>query len=518
MSISKVWHLSCLLFALLFFGVLLVSCMDEGPAAPSGGGLKYLAITEINYNPEPVDSLDTCKYEFIEIKNTGASSCDMSGVAFTSGISYIFPKSTSITAGDFYVIAENAADFKKRYGVSPDGVYTGSLKNSGETIVMTDTRSDAQILSATYSDSYPWPSKADGGGFTLVPKKQKTTDNSDSAGYWGLSSAKNGSPGADEPVVVYINEVLVHTDPPDFDWVEFYNPEKSPVSIAGWYLTDAKEDPRKYKIPDGAGSVVPAEGYLVISELQFNDSTKISSGVRPFRLDSHGEEVYLIPPSGACTGGQCQGCKFGELENGVTIGRYITSTGAIDYPRMAGKTPAAVNSAVAVGPVVINEIMYNPPVKSYEYIAITNISAAEVPLYYKANDTTHNWKIKGAGFMFPANVTIKPAEKIYIVSDTITVDTFRTLMKLAPTVQVFAASMDLNNGGEDIVLMKPEDPYYDASAADTLRPHMTIDEVDYKDSSPWPKEADGKGYSLVRINNSAYGNDPINWKAEKRAP
>jgi hypothetical protein len=513
---KKVWHTEWLIFAPLIYGVLLVSCMDEGPAKPSDEGLKYLVITEINYNPEPADSVDTCKYEFIEIKNNGASSCDMSGVEFTSGITYVFPKGTSIIAGDFYVIAENAADFKKRYGVSPDGVYTGSLKNSGETIVMTDSRTEKQILSATYSDSYPWPSKADGGGFTLVPKKPKTTDNPDSAAYWELSSAKNGSPGADEPVVVYINEVLVHTDPPDFDWVELYNPEKSPVSIAGWYLTDAKEDPRKYKIPDG--TIVKAEGYLVISELQFNDSTKISTGMRPFRLDSHGEEVYLIPPSGACTGGQCQGCKFGELENGVSIGRYITSTGAIDFPRMVAKTPGAVNSAVAVGPVVISEIMYNPPVGSYEYIAITNISAADVPLYYKANDTTHNWKIKGAGFMFPANIIIKPAEKIYIISDTITIDTFKTIMKLAATVQVFSTSMDLDNGGEEISLMKPEDPYYDAVAADTLRPHMTIDVVDYKDSSPWPKEADGKGYALVRISNNAYGNDPINWKAEKRIP
>jgi hypothetical protein len=498
--------------------------MDEGPAAPSREGLKYIIFTEINYNPEPADSTDTCKYEFIEIKNTGASSCDMSGVEFTSGITYAFPNGVSIAAGDFYVIAENAADFKKRYGVSPDGVYTGSLKNSGETIVVTDTRTEKQILSVTYSDTYPWPSKADGSGFTLVPKKPKTTDNPDSAAYWGVSTAKNGSPGADEPVVVYINEVLTHTDPPDFDWVEFYNPEKSPVSIGGWYLTDAKDDPLKYKIPDG--TIVQAEGYLVISELQFNDSTKIISGIRPFRLDSHGEEVYLIPPSGACTGGQCQGCKFGELENGVTIGRYITSTGAIDYPRMAAKTPGTVNSDVAVGPVVISEIMYNPPVGLYEYIAITNISAADVPLFYKSNDTTfykandstHNWKIKGTGFTFPAKITIKPAEKIYIVSDTIAVDTFRTLMKLAATVRVFSTSMDLDNGGEDISLMKPEDPYYDAAAADTLRPHMTIDEVDYKDSSPWPKEADGKGYALVRISNSAYGNDPINWKAEKRTP
>ncbi|HEX2956473.1 MAG TPA: lamin tail domain-containing protein [Chitinispirillaceae bacterium] len=514
MSVLNSWHKHCSIFTLFVAGILFVSCMDEGPAGPSSEGLKDIVITEINYNPEPADSTDTCKYEFIEIRNNGTSSCDMSDVEFTSGITYKFPKGSVINAGDFYVIAENAADFKKRYGVDPDDVYTGSLKNSGETIVITDVKTDKQVLSATYSDASPWPSKADGDGYTLVPNKPVVSNNPDEAAYWGLSTAKKGSPGADEPVVVYINEVLAHTDPPDYDWVELYNPENSPVSIGGWYLTDAQDDPQKYKIPDG--TIVPAGGYLVISELQFNDSSKIASGVSPFRIDSHGEEIYLIPPSGVCTGGQCQKCKFGELENGVSIGRYITSTGSDHYPIMKEKTPGAANSAVAVGPVVISEIMYNPPAGLYEYVVVTNIASTDVPLYYKTDDSTHTWKVKGAGFKFPANITIKPSEKIYIVSDTITVDSFRTLMKLAATVQIFAASMDLDDGGEELALMKPEDPYYEA--ADTLRPHMTIDEIDYNNSSPWPKDADGRGYSLVRISNVAYGNDPINWKAEKRAP
>src|SRR6185295_15702314 len=40
-----------------------------------------------------------------------------------------------------------------------------------------------------------------------------------------------------------------------------------------------------------------------------------------------------------------------------------------------------------------------------------------------------------------------------------------------------------------------------------------VDEVDYRDSAPWPAGADGFGLSLQRINTSAYGNDPINWQA-----
>jgi hypothetical protein len=515
MSISHSGYKYLSIPVLAIPAVLFTGCMDEGPADPIKETLKEITITEINYHPEPADSLDIGDYEFIELKNKGTSPCDMSNVAFTSGVDYTFSSGTVIAAGGFYVLAVNAADYQKRYGKAPDAVYAGALKNSGETIVLTDTKTERQIFSASFMDGYPWPKKADGDGYTLVPRKPQISANPDSSAYWALSVAKNGSPGADEPIMVYISEVLTHTDPPDVDFVELYNPESSPVSIGSWYLTDAKNDPMKYKIPDG--TIVPADGYLTISETQFNDSTKIASGVHPFRLDSHGEEVYLVPPSGSCDSGLCQGCKFGELENGVTIGRYVTSTGAVHYPRMAERTQGRVNSGVKVGPVVISEIMYNPPTALCEYIVITNISADVIPLYFQL-ESDHTWKLKGAGFEFPKNISINPGENIYIASDTIPTDSFRTVMKLNASVQVFSTSMDLSNGGEELSLMKPEEPYFDEAEADTAKPHMDIDVVDYKDSSPWPKEADGDGYALVRISNTAYGNDPINWKVEKRTP
>ena len=40
-----------------------------------------------------------------------------------------------------------------------------------------------------------------------------------------------------------------------------------------------------------------------------------------------------------------------------------------------------------------------------------------------------------------------------------------------------------------------------------------MDEVDYRDSAPWPAGADGFDLSLQRIDASAYGNDPVNWQA-----
>jgi hypothetical protein len=38
-----------------------------------------------------------------------------------------------------------------------------------------------------------------------------------------------------------------------------------------------------------------------------------------------------------------------------------------------------------------------------------------------------------------------------------------------------------------------------------------VDEVDYKDSAPWPAPADGGGAALQRIDLAAYADDPANW-------
>ena len=37
--------------------------------------------------------------------------------------------------------------------------------------------------------------------------------------------------------------------------------------------------------------------------------------------------------------------------------------------------------------------------------------------------------------------------------------------------------------------------------------------IKYGDESPWPALPDGNGPSLQRVQVSAYGNDPANWKA-----
>jgi hypothetical protein len=74
---------------------------------------------------------------------------------------------------------------------------------------------------------------------------------------------------------VVINEVLTHTDPPLEDAVELYNPALTPVDISGWFLSNTPDNLKKFRIPDG--TVIPASGYKVFYEYEFNPNPASST-------------------------------------------------------------------------------------------------------------------------------------------------------------------------------------------------------------------------------------------------
>ena len=70
------------------------------------------------------------------------------------------------------------------------------------------------------------------------------------------------------PIPVRINEVSANNDifiNEDFkkhDWIELYNITDNTFDASGMYLSDNRDKPHKYRIPDG--TTIPARGYLVI--------------------------------------------------------------------------------------------------------------------------------------------------------------------------------------------------------------------------------------------------------------
>lgn len=153
----------------------------------------------------------------------------------------------------------------------------------------------------------------------------------------------------------------------------------------------------------------------------------------------------------------------------------------------------AACATVAVPSLVISKINYNPQPNGYisadslEFIAITNTGTTT------ANLTGIYFRELGFTFQFPANTQLQAGKQVYLASNS---RFFEMHYKIRPFAQF---SRKLANDAESLVLS-------DAWGNE-------IDRVDYSDTNPWPKEADGKGNYLELIDLLADNNNAANWKA-----
>ncbi len=352
---------------------------------------------------------------------------------------------------------------------------------------------------------------------------------------------------------IIINEVLTHTDPPLEDAIELYNPTAAPVQVGGWWLSNSKDDPKKFRIP--IPTEVPAGGYKVFYENPGSIQGFNSNGFgtnRSFTLNSaRGDQVYLHTADAAGNLTFFRTSRdFGPAENGVSFGRYVTSAGTTDFVPMSRHTfgvsnPTSVtqfrtgagasNAYPKIGPIVISEIMYHPPdivtpTNSLdnsidEYIELYNASSSQVLLYDPtvypfADGRTNTWRLRGVvDFDFPQNVSLASGAYMLVVNFNPTVDVvqlaaFRAKYGVPPDAQIFGPYKGkLQNGDGSVELYKPDPPQAPGRPDAGLVPYIAVDRVKYFDSAPWPLSPDGDGPALQRMKPEEYGNDPINWTA-----
>jgi hypothetical protein len=185
---------------------------------------------------------------------------------------------------------------------------------------------------------------------------------------------------------------------------------------------------------------------------------------------------------------------------------------------MSYNTPGAPNAYPKVGPIVISEIMYNPPGDAeyegsdYEFVELCNISDAPVTLqeYDPIRHVMLTWKFTDAiEYTFPLNTTIPPGGFVIVAKNP---QAFTA--RYGPVANVFGPyGGKLANEGEKLEISMPGD--IDAQGT---RCYIRVDRVNYSDSAEWPQTADGQGDSLTRVNLTYYGNDPANWHAAPPTP
>ena len=151
-----------------------------------------LQSSEIMYNPPKVSSVDGDEFEFLELLNIGTNALDLSGVSFSHGINFTFTNETLLGAGQYFVLARNAAQFAAQYPSAPlHGLYTGKLDNAGETITLV-LPSGATVFSASYDNAAPWPTEADNTGFSL--QRMNYTQSPTNPANWIAAAPTPGGP------------------------------------------------------------------------------------------------------------------------------------------------------------------------------------------------------------------------------------------------------------------------------------------------------------------------------------
>jgi len=491
-----------------------------------------LLFTEVMYHP--TDLLGMEEEEFVELKNVGNTTLDLSGLhlrdvgseppPFAVPPLFTFPPGAKIPPGGFLVLAYDTNVFRHVYpGVPVFGQFSfrGSGLNERSALLALLADNGALATVMRYWTHDPWPVVPDNHsyftnespsvGFSLVRSTLDPEADPEDFRTWRASTCRLGSPGADdpEPVVpsIYVNEVLTRSGGTLQDTVELFNPNNTNVDLGGWWLSDARNSPYRYQIP--TGTIIPSMGYLVLDESHFN------AGEEGFSFSADGERCYLF--SGDANGnltGYSHGFVFFGSDRNVSFGRNRSSTGADYWLPETSLSFGTTNSGPQVPPLMITEIMYRPEAPEYGFIELKNTTASPLDLgssldplgaWIVGNDLPYgDLGSSERFFQFPADTTISAGGHVLLVLGSPA--SFRSAQGVPEEVRI---------------IQLPE--AFDLSEAGTLRVHrptipwdmrfVVIDEVPYGNRHPWDPGAAGGGQSLERMSLTPYGGDPAHWRA-----
>jgi hypothetical protein len=134
---------------------------------------------------------------------------------------------------------------------------------------------------------------------------------------------------SNSPVV--INEVLASNtrsakDPQgEFDdWIELYNTSDKTVTLSGMYLSDKKDNPRKWAFP--AGTKIQPKGFLIVWA---DEDGGAKGGLHAnFKLSQSGESVQLVDADDRANA-ILDSFSFEKQKADVSVGRYPNGSGSL---------------------------------------------------------------------------------------------------------------------------------------------------------------------------------------------
>ncbi|HEV2691511.1 MAG TPA: lamin tail domain-containing protein [Verrucomicrobiae bacterium] len=441
-----------------------------------------LAISEIMY--KPASRPDGKNVEFVELYNSNPWFQDISGYTLTcANMSYTFPKGTLLASNSYTVIAAVPADVQTVYGITNVlGPYSGSLKKS-ETLQLLDEVNNV-LLTVPYSNVFPWPVAATGTGHSIVLANPTYGEGDPRA--WDISDVIGGSPGQFDVLTpgplrsIVINEIMSHSENPAVpQFIELYNHSTNTVDISGCILTD---DPATNKFIIPAGTVIGPAGFVSFTQPQLG-----------FTLNGGGGTLYFFQADRSRI---LDAIQFNAQADGVSYGRW--PDGANDFYAFSSITPGTNNSAIFIGDIVINELMYDP--------ISGNDDDQYVELYNQGTNVVNlsGWQFtSGITFTFPTNTTLSPGGYLVVARNQTNLFAKYPNLNNANTVGNYTGK--LSHSGELVALAKPE--VFNGTNAIFVE----ADEVTYGTGGRWGEWSGGGGSSLELVDPHANHRLAANW-------
>jgi len=265
-------------------------------------------------------TLASAQDEWIELHNPGSQSIDLNGWILTDGGDINASLSGSISARSFYLLERT--DDSTIIDIGADRIYTGALRNSGETLWLKDPTGAVVDSANKAGGGWPAGDVASHASMERIGRGDTSGNWRTFTGYGGVGHDAGGNPIAGTPrhpnskfgptptstaftptpeitpfplLSVLINEVAwagTHASSND-EWIELHNPGADEIDLAGWSLTDGED------INITLAGTITGHGFFL---LERSDDSVVSdiaadqlyNGV----LKNSGETLWLKDPTG----------------------------------------------------------------------------------------------------------------------------------------------------------------------------------------------------------------------------
>lgn len=282
--------------------------------------------------------------DWIELYNTTGSEVDLSGYGIsdspTQPLKYTLPDGTKIPAYGVLLIyctgrstPDGSSEIEAPFGLAAYAESVVFSTPAGRILDEYDyTRAETDI---SYARS------PDGTGDFAATSQPTPGYTNDSAGLQAFMATLSFGTG-DVVISEALNANYSYLKQPDggyYDWIEIHNQTGSPISLAGYALSNNAKNPAKWVFPD---VTLDAGEYLTVlaSGKNVSDAQKKNSLETNFKLSADGDVVFLFSPDGTLL----DKLQVPKAHADVSYGRTGTELLYYETP-----TPSAANGAGFAG-------------------------------------------------------------------------------------------------------------------------------------------------------------------------